>query len=93
MLSTIGDVTVVQMVRTIHDVTIMNRGSKDRKTNMEIKKPYADVKYSKFMKGIERADQYFSYYLVLGSTVNWSKKVVLYVLNCALFNEFLCTVH
>jgi hypothetical protein len=29
-------------------------------TNLEIKKPYADVQYNKFMKVIDRADQYLS---------------------------------
>jgi len=72
----------------IHDATIVNTGRKDRKTNMEIKKPYAVVQYNKFMKGLDRADQYFSYYFVLRKTVKWSKKVVLYLLNCALFNAF-----
>ena len=28
---------------------------------MEIKKPYAIVQYNKFIKDIDRADQYFSY--------------------------------
>ena len=40
------------------------------------------------MKGIDRANQYLSYYSVLRKTVKWSKKAVLYLLNCALFNEF-----
>ena len=40
------------------------------------------------MKGTERADQYLSYYSVLRKTVKWSKKMVLYLLNCALFNTF-----
>ena len=40
------------------------------------------------MKGIDRADQYLSFYSVLRKTVKWSKKVVLYLLNCVLFNEF-----
>jgi len=46
----------------IHDTTIVNKGSKDRKTNMEIKKPYTVVQYSTFIKDIDRADQYLSYY-------------------------------
>jgi len=49
------------MISTIHDSTIGNTGRKDRKTNMDIKKPYAFVKYNKFMKGLDRADQYLSY--------------------------------
>ena len=61
----------MQMVSTIHDTTVVNRGRKDRKTNMEIKKPYAVVQYSKFIKGIDRADQFLSYYSVLRKTVKW----------------------
>ena len=76
------------MISTIHDATIVKTGRKDRKTNLEIKKPYAVAQYNKFMKGIDRADQYLSYYSVLRKTVKWSKKVVLYLLNCALFNAF-----
>jgi len=34
---------LVGMISRIHDVTIVNTGQKDRKTNMEIKKPYAVV--------------------------------------------------
>jgi len=40
----------------IPEATIVNTGWKDRKTNMEIRKPYAVIQYSKFMKGIDRAD-------------------------------------
>jgi len=76
------------MISTIHDATIVNKGRKDRKTDMEIKKPYAVVQYNKFMKGIEGADQYLSYYSVLRKTVKCSKQVVLYLLNFALSNAF-----
>jgi len=78
----------VQIISTIHDATIVNTGWKDKKTNMEVKKAYAVVQYNKFMKGIDRADQYLSYYSVLRITVKWSKKVVLNLLNCVLFNTF-----
>ena len=61
-------------VSTIHDATIVNTGQKDGKTNMEIKKPYAGVQYNKFMNGMDRADQYLSYYSVLRKSVKWSKK-------------------
>jgi hypothetical protein len=74
--------------KTIHDVTTVNKGRNDRKTNMERKKPYAVVQCSKFIKGVDRADQYLNFYSVLRKTVKWSKKVVLYLLNYALFNEF-----
>ena len=72
----------------IHDATVVNTGRQDKETNMEIKKPYAVVQYSKFVKDLDRAEQYLSYYSILRKTVKWSKKVVLYLLNCALFNAF-----
>jgi len=55
---------------------------------MEIKKAYAVVQYNKFIKDVDRADQYLSHYSVLKKTVKFSKKVVLYLLNCMLFNAF-----
>jgi hypothetical protein len=82
------DKRLVRMISTIRDATIVNAGRKDRKTKMEIKKPYAIVQYNKFKKGVYRADQYLSYYSVLRKSVKWSKKVVLYLINCALFNAF-----
>jgi len=71
-----------------NDATIVNKGRKDKKTNVEIKKPYAVGQYNKFIKGVDKAYQFLSFYLVLSKTVKWSKKVVLYLLNCALFNAF-----
>jgi hypothetical protein len=65
---------LLQLISIIHDATIVNTGRRDRKTKMEIKKPYAVVQYSKFMKGIDRADQYCSYYSILRKTVKWSKR-------------------
>jgi len=56
---------------------------------MEIKTLYAAVQYNKFIKGVDRADQYLTYYSVLKKTVKLSKKVVLYLLNCVLFNAFI----
>jgi len=82
------DKRLVRMISTINDATIVNSGRKDRKTNMEIKKPYPIVQYNKFMMGLDRADQYLSYYSILRKSVKWSKKVVLYLPNCALFNVF-----
>ena len=78
------------MISMIHSATVVNTGRRDRKTDKEIKKPYV-VQYNKFMKGIDRADQYLSFYSFLKKTVKWSKKVALYLLNCVLFNTFLCT--
>jgi hypothetical protein len=78
------------MIRTIHQATIVSTVRKDWKTNTEIEKLYALVQYNQFMKGTDRSDQYLSYYSVLRKTVKPSKKVVLYLLNCAFFSACLC---
>jgi hypothetical protein len=57
------------MISTIHNATVVNKGRNDRKTNMEIKKPYAVIQCNKFMKGVDRAEQYLSYYSVLRKIV------------------------
>ena len=56
------------MVSMIHDATNANKGRKDSKTNMEIKKPYAVGQYNKLIKGVDRTDQY---QLLLGSEENY----------------------
>jgi len=84
------DKRLVRMISMIHDTTIMNTRRRDMKTNMEIKKPDAVVQYSKFMKAVDRADHYLTYYSVLRKTVKWLKKVVLYLLNSPLLSAFFC---
>jgi hypothetical protein len=44
---------LLRMINTIRDVTRVNTGRKDRRTNLEIKKPYSVVQYNKFKKGID----------------------------------------
>ena len=61
------------MISTIHDVTFVIKGRNNRKTDMEIKKPYIVVQYIKFIKDIDRADQYLSFYSFLRKTVKWLK--------------------
>jgi hypothetical protein len=62
------DKGLVQMISTIHGSTTVNTGRKDGKTTLEVKEP-SPVQYSKFMKGIDKADHYFIYYPVLSKTV------------------------
>jgi len=71
-----NDDTMVQVWNDktcVNDAIIVNKGRKDRKTNMEIKKPYAVGQYNEFIKGIDRADQYLSFYSVLRKTVKCLK--------------------
>jgi hypothetical protein len=76
------------MISTIHESRMVNTGRKDRKSNLEVKKLQCVVQYNKFMKGVDRADQYLSYYSIQRKTGKWLKKVVLYLINCALFIAF-----
>ena len=57
---------ILERISSFHYTTIVNTG---RKTNMEIKKPYAVVQYNKFVKGVDGADQNLSYYSVLRENV------------------------
>ena len=82
------DKRLVRMISAMHEATIVHTGRKDWKTNVEIKEPYVVAQYNKFMKGVDRSDQCLSFYSVLRKTVKWPKKVLLYLLNCALFNAF-----
>ena len=50
--------------------------------------PTCIEKYNTFMKGVDRADQYLSYYTILRKTLKWSTKVTFWMINCALFNSF-----
>jgi hypothetical protein len=49
------DKRLVRMISTTHDTTLVNTGRKDRKINLELRKPYCVVQYNKFMKGVDRA--------------------------------------
>jgi hypothetical protein len=42
-----------------------------------------------FMKGVDRAYQYLAYYSLPRKIVKWTKKVALWLINCALFNSLL----
>jgi hypothetical protein len=76
------------MLSTIHEVTTVNTGWKDRKTNMEIKKPYAVFQYNKFMKCVDRAVQCLSFYSAFAENCKMDINLVLYLLNCVFFNAF-----
>jgi hypothetical protein len=54
------DKRLVQVKSTIHDTPVVNAGRKHR-TDLERKKPFAVFQCIKFMKGIDRTDEYLSY--------------------------------
>ncbi|XP_043259649.1 piggyBac transposable element-derived protein 4-like [Colletes gigas] len=78
---------LVYMISTIHSadmVEIINH-----KTHEKMSKPICVAEYDKYMKSVDRADQYLSYYPILRKTKKWTKKTTLYLLNCALFNAYI----
>jgi hypothetical protein len=77
------------MISAGHDATIVDRGRKGRKRNMEIKKPCAVVQCNKLVKGVDRAEQYLSYYSFLRKTVKWH--CICYTVHCLV--HFVCTGH
>ena len=46
----------MRTVSTERDAAIVSTGRKDRKTNLEIKKPCAVGQCNEFIKGVDRAD-------------------------------------
>jgi hypothetical protein len=40
------------------------------------------------MKQVDRVDQYLVYYFLLRKIVKWTKKVAVWLINCAFFNSF-----
>jgi hypothetical protein len=78
----------VRMITTIHSARMGNSKVRDRTTGHVVKKPICILKYNECMKGVDRADMYLSYYSIMRKTMKWSKKVVLWLINCALFNAF-----
>jgi hypothetical protein len=65
------------MVSTLHQATIERQESK---RGGSVIKPSCILKYNKYMKDVDRADQYLSYYSILRKTMKWSKKLVLWLL-------------
>lgn len=78
---------VVRMISSIHSARMIESHNKDKKTRKNIYKPECVIQYNKYMKGVERADQYLAYYSIL-RTKKWTKRVILYLINCAFFNAY-----
>ena len=84
---------IIRTISTIHNGSLVDTAKKCRKTNSTIKKPATILDYNKYMKGVDRADQFLSYYPIYRKTIKWSKKVALYLFNCALYNAFVLQQH
>lgn len=80
--------SAIYLISTIHSAEMKESQNTDRKTKQKIIKPNAVIDYNHYMKGVDRADQYLSYYSILRKTKKWTKRMAMYLINCALFNSF-----
>lgn len=78
----------VNMISTIHSAQLMESTSRRKRSTVPIQKPNSIMNYNKYMKGVDRADQYLAYYSIFRKTRKWTKRVVMFFINCALFNSF-----
>lgn len=79
------DKRLVRIISTIHDSKITKLTDKNNYSKM---KPKCVIDFNKYMNGVDRFDQSLSSCSLLRSSKKWSKKVVLYLINCALVNSF-----
>ena len=66
LLQSWRDTRVVNMISTIHDSTMVDVPQRNEEVK---KKPVCIFQCDTFMKGVDRADQYLSYYSLLRKTV------------------------
>jgi len=78
----------VSLISSIHSAEMKESNNVDRIKRQKIIKPNALIDYNKYMKGVDRADQYLSYYSILRKTVKWTKRLAMYMMNCAFFNAY-----
>ena len=82
----------VAMLTTIHDdscITVERRSRAVPGGTEEVSKPYAIDQYNKFMGGVDKQDQFLSYYGFTRRTVKWWKKVFFYLLDSAVVNAYI----
>ncbi|PNF17588.1 hypothetical protein B7P43_G14505 [Cryptotermes secundus] len=85
LLQSWRDTRAVNMISTIYNSSMVDV----QRRHGQVKKPVCIFKYNMFIKGVDRADQYLAYYSLPQKTVKWTKKVALWLINCAIFNSFL----
>lgn len=79
----------VTFISSIHSAEMKESSNVDRTKRQKIIKPNALIDYNKYMKGVDRTDQYLSYYSILRKIVNWTKRLAMYMMNCAFFNAYI----
>ncbi|XP_022914576.2 piggyBac transposable element-derived protein 4-like [Onthophagus taurus] len=77
----------INMISTIHSAQLTESTSKTKRSNAPIQ-PNSIVDFNRYTKGVDRAEQYLAYYSIFRKTKKWTKRVVMFFINCALFNSF-----
>ena len=80
---------MIRMISTIHPGEMVESPNVDFRSGATIIKPKSVVEYNKYMAGIDKADQMRSYCNISRKSVKWSKKMALYLINCALINAYI----
>lgn len=78
----------MNMISTIHNAQLMKVESANKKSQKSIRKPALILDYNKYMKGVDRVNHYLEFYSILRKTKKWTIRVVMFLINCALFNSF-----
>jgi hypothetical protein len=68
-----GRYTEVRMISNIENAKVISIGKKDRRMGEDVKKPHCTVQY-KFLKEVNRTDEYFRYYNILKKTVKCQRR-------------------
>lgn len=76
------------MISTSPSADILESHNIDWVTKQKIWKLICVDDYNKFIKGVDWVDKYLSYYSIVRCTKKWTKKTVIFIINCALFNVF-----
>ncbi|GBN06184.1 PiggyBac transposable element-derived protein 4 [Araneus ventricosus] len=88
LLLTWKDKRLVRMISTIHDASMITIGNRNKNYINDKIKPSCIIEYNKYMKGVDRADQYLANSSILRKSIKWSKKTAFFFINCLLFNAF-----
>ena len=82
----------VSLLTTIHDDSSVLKERHSRLASgctEAINKPYAIDQYNKFMDGVDKQDQFLSYYGFSRRTGKWWKKVFFHLLDTAVVNAYI----
>ena len=82
------DKRVVNMISTIHNSDIVTKKQRTRQARdgQEDRKPKMIDEYNKYMGGVDKSDQFLSYYGFNHRTVKWWKRAAFHLLDLAVVN-------